>query len=151
MKRGVLLVSRYANLLPFYKSFFEELGFMDVHATDKDKDGLNMLINELKPRSIFIDSNFYSIGTPYMVGLLHEMFPGIYITAVNTGDFSENMAVWFIFHGANSYVSLPDGVEELKNGLKRIRNDEDYISPGVKRIIDGLDEWPDCNLKATRR
>jgi hypothetical protein len=54
MKSGVLLVSRYANLLPFYKSFFEGLGFPDVHTTDKDKDGLNMLINELNPRRIFI-------------------------------------------------------------------------------------------------
>jgi DNA-binding NarL/FixJ family response regulator len=152
MKRNaVLLVSRYTNLLPFYKSYFEWIGFSDIHTTDKDKDGLNMLINELRPRRIFIASNFYSIATPYMVGILHKMFPKIHITVVTTGDFSENMAVWFIYHGANSYVSLLDGIEELKNGLRNIRDGEDYISPAVKRIIDSLDEKPDCNLKITKR
>jgi DNA-binding NarL/FixJ family response regulator len=86
-----------------------------------------------------------------MVGLLHEAFPKINITAITTDDFPDNMAVWFIFHGAKSYVNLLDSVEELKNGLKHIRNGDDYVSPAVKSIIDSLDEKPDCNLKVTRR
>jgi hypothetical protein len=139
-RNAVLLISRYTNLLPFYKSFFEGLGFSDVHTTDKDKDGLNMLINELKPRRIFIASNFYSIATPYMVGLLHEMFPKINITAVTTDDFPNNMAAWFLFHEAKSYVNLLDSIEELKNGLKHIRGGENYVSPSVQRIIDGLED-----------
>lgn len=146
-----MLVSRYSNVLPFYKTFFEGLGFHDVHTTDKEKDGLNMLINELKPRRIFIASNFYSIATPYMVGLLHEKFPKINITVVSTDEFADNMAVWFIFHGAKSYVNLLDSVEELKNGLKHIRNGEEYVSPAVKQILEDIEEWPDCNTKITKR
>jgi DNA-binding CsgD family transcriptional regulator len=151
MRSGILLISRYTNLLSWYKSVFEEIGYIDVHVTDKDKDGLNMLINDLNPRGIFIASNFYSIGTPYMVGLLHEMFPKLNITAASVEYYPEELAAWFIFHGANSYVNLLDGVDEFKNGLKHIFGGEQYIAPGVKHLVDSIDEWPDCNLKVTRR
>jgi DNA-binding CsgD family transcriptional regulator len=151
MRREILLISRYTNLLPWYKSVFEEVGYIDVYVTDKDKDGLNMLINDIKPRGIFIASNFYSIGTPYMVGLLHEMFPKLNITVASVEDYPEELTPWFIFHGAKSYVNLLDGVDEFKNGLKHILGGERYIAPGTKYIIDSFDEWPDCNLKVTRR
>ena len=151
MRSKVLLVSRYTNLLPFYKSFFEGLGFTDVHITDKDKDGLNMLINEIKPRRIFIASNFYSIGTPYMVGLMHKMFPKLNINVASTDDFPDELATWFIIHGAHSYINLLDGIDEFKNGIMRVVKGEKYISPVVKHIIDNLEEWPDCNLSVTKR
>jgi DNA-binding NarL/FixJ family response regulator len=151
MRGGVLLVSRHANLLPFYKTFFEGIGFRDVHTTGKEKDGLNMVINELKPRNIFIESSFYSIATPYMVGLLHKKFRKINITAVTTDDFPDNMAVWFLFHGAKSYVNLLDSVDELKKGLIQIRNGENYISHSVQDIINKITEWPECNSKVTKR
>jgi len=153
MKIEVLLVSRYANLFPIFISYFEGLGFKSVYATDKDKDGLNMVINEIKPKYLFIASNFYGGGcTPYMVGLLHKNFPKIKITAVTLlDDFPDNMAVWFIMHGAKSYINLADGLDKFSDGIKKILNGGDYISPSVKRIIDGLDEWPVCRLDVTKR
>ncbi|MCL2044593.1 MAG: LuxR C-terminal-related transcriptional regulator [Treponema sp.] len=151
MRAGVLFVSRHTKLLPWYKTLLEEAGYRDVHVTDKDKDGLNMLINELNPRRIFITSNFYSIGTPYMVGLLHDMFPRKNITVASMEEFPDEMAVWFIFHGAGSYVNFLDGFEEFKNGLKHILYGEDYIAPAVKEVIDGIDEFPDCKLKVEKR
>ena len=151
MRSEILLISRNVNLLPWYKKIFEKAGFIDVTVTDRDKDGLNMLINDLKPRGIFIASNFYSIGTPYMIGLLHELFPKLNITVVSAEYYPEELAPWFIFHGAKSYVNFLDGVDEFKNGLKQIYYGENYISPETKLLIDSLDEWPDCNLKITRR
>lgn len=151
MRRGTLLVSRYFNLFPEYKTFFESLGYTDVHITDKDKDGLNMIINDLKPRHIFIASNFYSIGTPYMVGLLHEIHDKSTINVFTTDDFPDETAIWFIYHGAKSYVNLLDGVSEFKNGLTQIRNGEEYISHGVQHIMDELKERPDCRTNVRRR
>jgi DNA-binding CsgD family transcriptional regulator len=151
MNAGVLLISRKINLFPLYKSYFEEMGFFNVHITDKDKDGLNMHINELKPSRLFIASDFYSIGTPYMVGLLHKMFPKKIITAVTTDGFPDELAAWFIFHGAKSYVNFLDGVDEFNRGLKHILQGDDYLSPVIRQIIDNLEEWPDCNLNVTKR
>jgi len=152
MRVDVLAVCHYANLFPLFKEFFADMGFMSVYCTDKEKDGLNMIINEFKPRHLFIHSNFYGVCTPFMVGLLHKKFPKTKITAVTLlDDYPDNMAVWFIFHGANSYISLLDGYEEFKKSVRKILNGDDYITPSVKRIIDNLDEWPDCKLNVTKR
>ena len=151
MKTGVLFVSRYTNLLSWYKSLLEDAGYRDVHVTDKDKDGLNMLIRELKPSLVFMTSNFYSIGTPYMVGLLNEMFPRQNIAVASMEYFPDELAPWFIFHGAQSYVNFIDGIEEFNKGLKQILGGDDYVAPAIKEIIDSLDEIPECNLKITKR
>jgi DNA-binding CsgD family transcriptional regulator len=147
----VLLVSRNVNLLPWYKTYFEGLGFIDVHVTDKDRDGLNLLIRELKPRRVFMASDFYSIGTPFMVGVMHEKFPKLSINVASTSYYPDELATYFIFHGANSYVNLLDGVEEFKNGIIQITKGIPYISPAVKPYVDGIDEWPDCRLKVGKR
>ena len=68
MRGGALLVSRYTHWFPFFITLFEELGYSDVHVTDKEKDALNMLINEVNPQYLFIDSMFYSCATPLMIG-----------------------------------------------------------------------------------
>jgi len=151
VRPGALFVSRHTKLLPWYKSILEEAGYLNVHVTDKEKDGLNMLINELNPRRIFMTSDFYSIGTPYMVGLLHDMFPKKNIAVASMEEFPDEMEVWFIFHGAGSYVNFLDGFDEFKNGLKHILYGEDYIAPAIKEVIDGIDEFPDCKLKVEKR
>ena len=151
MKTGVLFVSRYTKLLPWYKVILEETGYQDVYVTDKDKDGLNMLIREMKPRLVFITSNFYSIGTPYMVGVLHKLFPRLVIAVASMDYFPDELATWFIFHGAQSYVNFLDGFEEFKTGLKKILYGNKYVAPTIKHIIEELDEIPDCNLSITKR
>jgi DNA-binding NarL/FixJ family response regulator len=151
MRTGVLFISRHTKLLPWYKSILEVVGYRNVHVTDKDKDGLNMLIRELKPRCIFMVSNFYSIGTPYMIGLLHEMFPRINIAVASMETFPDDMAAWCLFHGAQSFVNFLDGFDEFNHGLKHILDGDDYIAPAIKDIIDDIDEFPDCTLKITKR
>ena len=151
MRGGTLLASRYTNLLPHFKTRLEALGFTNVTVTDKDRDALTMLINELKPRRLFISSHFCSIGTPLMVGELCRIFPDLYIAAINTSAFSDKLAAWFIFHGAKSYVNLLDGIPAFHNGLHNILKGNDYIAPNVQKIIDAVPEWPDCSDKETKR
>jgi DNA-binding NarL/FixJ family response regulator len=138
-------------LFPHYKKRFEELGFKDVEVTGEEKDSLNMVINELKPRLVFIGSGFYQAGTPYMMGQILKRFPKLNITAVSTGEFPDELAVWFIWRGVKSYVNLLDGLDEFHFGLQEIRQGRPYIAPNVRLLMDDFPEWPDTLNKVTRR
>jgi len=148
---GTLIVSRAVNLHSRYKMRFEQLGYENVTVTGVKRDGLNMLINKIKPRLLIMGSDFYLAGTPYMTGELHALFPDLYIGVVSVHDYPLRLAPWFIWHGANAYASLWEGYEEFHRGLQIIRTGRQYISPKVKTIIEMFDEWPDTSNKITKR
>ena len=151
MSKGTLLVSRYTKLLPHFKKRLEALGFPDVHVTDKEKDGLNTVINEVKPHYVILGSNFYSAATPYMAGQLHNLFPRLTIAAVTTAPFPDDLAAWFVFHGVRYYINLFDGIDEFHHGLNCLLTGKEYIAPSVQRIINQFHEWPDVRHKADKR
>jgi DNA-binding NarL/FixJ family response regulator len=151
MPGGTLLVSRFVNWFPHFKMRLEALGFPGVNVTGADKDGLNMLINELNPGYVLISSNFYDCGTPYMIGQLLGVFPKLNIAVINAAPFPDETATWFIFHGVKAYIKLADGPDEFHHGLRRFLEGKEYIAPDVQRILDELAEWPDVNQKETRR
>jgi DNA-binding NarL/FixJ family response regulator len=151
MGGGTLLVSRAVNWFPHFKKRLEEMGFPDVHVTCKEKDGLNMLINELKPQYVLMSSNFYDCGTPYMVGQLLKVFPKLNVSVINTSPFPDAIAAWFIFHGIKYYVKWLDGKEEFNHGLQCILNKKKYIAADVQNILEKLAVWPDVPTKATKR
>lgn len=151
MAGGTLVVSRAEKLYPHFKKRFEQLGFDGVTVTGAEKDGLYMLINELKPRLLVIGSGFYQAGTPYMTGELHMRFPKLNIAAISTDDYPLSLAPWFIWHGVKSYVNLWEGLEEFYRGLQFVREGRQYISPLVQNIIERHHEWPDTRSKATKR
>jgi DNA-binding NarL/FixJ family response regulator len=146
-----LFVNRDIKLFPLYKMRIEELGFPNVHVTSRDKDGLNMLINELKPCYVLFDSNFYYCGTPYMIGQILSVFPKLNIAVVTTSHFPDDLAAWFIFHGIKTYVKYNDGLDEFHHGLKCFLNGKNYVAPDVQKITDGLPDWLDVTLSETRR
>jgi DNA-binding NarL/FixJ family response regulator len=146
-----LLVSRAKKLFPYYEKRLLALGFKDVEATGEEKDSLNMVINEKKPRLMLVESGFYHAGTPYMMGQLVKLFPKLNIAAVSLGEFPDSLAVWFIWHGVKSYVNLLEGLEEFYTGLEVIRQGKPYISANVQRLLDDFTEWPDTSNKVTRR
>jgi DNA-binding NarL/FixJ family response regulator len=151
MKGGTLVASRYSKLHSHFKRRLEALGFIDVFVTDREKDGLNMVINEIKPRFLIIGSHFYSAATPYMAGQLHTLFPQLTIAAVTTAPFPDDLAAWFVFHGARYYINLLDGIDEFKHGLNCLLQGTEYISPSVQRIISRRREWPDVRNRADKR
>jgi len=151
MPGGTLLISRAVNWFPQFKERLEALGFPDVHVTAVEKDGLNMLINELNPDYVLIDSNFYDCGTPYMVGQMLRVFTKLNIAVISTSPFPDAIAAWFVFHGVKFYVKWLDGKEEFHHGLQCFLDGKRYIAPDVQNILDGLAEWPVIPLKATRR
>jgi DNA-binding NarL/FixJ family response regulator len=151
MPGGTLLVSRLVNWFPHFKMRLEELGFPDVHATCTEKDGLNMLINELKPGYVLMGSNFYDCGTPYMAGQMLSVFPKLNIAVLGSNYFPDAVATWFMFHGIKSYVKVSDSKDEIRRGLQCVLNGKKYVAPDVQNILNGLGQWPVVPLKATRR
>jgi DNA-binding NarL/FixJ family response regulator len=151
MPGGTLLVSRYENWFAHFKTRLEALGFRDVHVTGKEKDALNVVINEVKPKNVLISSNFYSGATPYMVGQLIEAFPKVKFSVLTSGYFPDGLAVMFVIHGVKGYVKLADGKEEFHAGLTSIREGNNYVAPAVQKIIDGMEAYPEMRSKADKR
>jgi DNA-binding NarL/FixJ family response regulator len=148
---GTLMVSRAKKLFPQIKKRLEDLGFPDVEVTGEEKDSLNRVINEKKPRLILVGSGFYQAGTPYMMGELLRLFPKLNIAALSVYDFPDSLATYFIWRGVKSYVSLFEGFDEFHQGLKEVREGKNYISPAVRQLIELFPEWPDTKSKVTRR
>lgn len=150
MTGGTLFVSRSRKLFPLWMKKAPALGFRDVHVTGEDKDSLNTVINDLKPRLVMVGSCFYGAATPYMMGQLLKIFPGLNIAAVNIHEFPDGLAPFFIWHGVKSYVNLQEGEDEFYYGLEEIKQGHEYIAPTIKYVVDNC-EWPEINDKAEKR
>jgi DNA-binding NarL/FixJ family response regulator len=122
-----------------------------VEVTEEEKDSLNMVINEVKPRLVLMDSGFHHAGTPYMAGQILKRFPKLNIAAISAYEFPDSIAAWFIFYGIKSYLNLWEGMEEFCKGLQIVRQGGEYISPQLQKHIDLLSEWPKTNIEATMR
>jgi DNA-binding NarL/FixJ family response regulator len=127
-----LMVSRSKNLFPYYKQRLEELGYRNVIITDVGSDGLYMMIREIMPRIIFIDSAFKKGDTPFWITNLHKQFKKLNIAVISLADYPDDLAMYCIVNGAKSYVNQMDGMAEFDRGMKGILRGEEYISPGVR-------------------
>ena len=151
MTGGTLIVTRANNLHQHYKQRLEEFGFRNIFITDVERDGLRMLIDEMKPSLLIVEACFYETSTPYMLGVLHEDFPNLKIAVVNMLYYPENKAVRFIANGVQSYVSKIEGHDEFLKGMKCVKDGKAYISPNVKNIFNTLDIMPEPANRITRR
>ncbi|WP_461247166.1 response regulator transcription factor [Treponema sp. R6D11] len=151
MSNGVLVLTKAAGPHTELIGRLEALGFKDVTVTDKEKDALNTVICNMYPRLVMIDSWYYQDATAYRIGELVKQFPKLNIAVVSVHDFPASRAPWFIWEGAKSYVSLWEGEDEFKKGLRVVRDGGQYISPKVQELIDSFPEWPDTKDKMTRR
>jgi DNA-binding NarL/FixJ family response regulator len=129
----------------------EDLGFRQVVITGEEKDSLNMVINELKPRLVMVGSAFYQAGTPLMMRQLLKRFPRLNIAAVSVNEYPDRIAAWFIFYGVKSYLNLWEGYDEFHRGLQMVREGSEYISPQVRDVIDRFSEWPDTANEVSPR
>jgi len=145
------MVSRRVKLHEHYKKRLEALGFNDVTLTAADKDALNMLINELKPRLFMIGAGFYYSATPYMMNCLIKRFPDINIATISISEYPADLAMGFIINGVKSYVNYLDGVDQFYRGLDCVRNGKVYISNSVQERIEMRRELPEAAGKLTKR
>jgi DNA-binding NarL/FixJ family response regulator len=151
MMGGTLVVSRDTNLHTHYKEQFEQLGFRDVTVTANEKDGLNMVINDLDPRLLVIWCNFYQCATPYMMSLLLRLFPDLNIAAVSISGYPADLAMGLVINGVKSYVNYVDGIEQFYKGLNLIKKGEKYVSPLVEERMETRSELPRPSQELTER
>ena len=151
MAGGIIVISRAASLYPLYEQILKGLGYKDFTFSSAEKDGLDRLIEETNPRLLMMDSKFYEMGTPYMMGELIKRFPSLNTAAVSVERFAVSKAVYFYWHGVKSYVDLFEGFEEFKKGLRLVIDGKKYISPMVKNELKKNNVPPNVNLKATKR
>jgi DNA-binding NarL/FixJ family response regulator len=133
---GTLIVSRKTKLHEFFICKLKERGFKDVNATAVDKDGLNFIINDLKPALIFFDVEFYKSASCYMIRRLIKYFKKIKFVVVSLIEFPADLGMWLINNGVSSFLNLLEGEEQFFFGLDCIRNGKNYISPDVQARID---------------
>jgi DNA-binding NarL/FixJ family response regulator len=127
-----LVLSREKQLYPFLEKQLTGLGFTNIAITGEERDSLNSVINEKKPRLVLAGSGFYECSTPYMMGQLLKIFPKLNIAAVSVFyKIPDDLAMWFIYNGVRSYINFFEGPEEFYGGLHMVREGRTYISPGV--------------------
>ena len=143
MAGETLILCRENKLHNYYLERLKEKGFTNMTITDVDKDGLNNLIRELKPKLVLVEANFYECCTPYMMSELLNEFPDLNIVAVNVYKYPDNIAKGFIINGCKSYVNMLEGIEEFRNGLEKVKNGKKYVSPNVKALLELLPFLPD--------
>jgi DNA-binding NarL/FixJ family response regulator len=148
---GTLIISRAKNMLPVCKYYLKAVGFQNIDLTSEEKDSLNFVINELKPRLVFIESCFYEAVTPYMAGRLLRDFPKLRIVAFSVGEFPDDLAMWFYFCGVKNYINFRDGMCEFKRGIRKILRGEEFRSKKVQRRIDLRTEIPKLAYHFTNR
>jgi DNA-binding NarL/FixJ family response regulator len=137
MREEILLISRSTNNQTYFKTELEQRRhFPKVLVTDADKDGLNFLINDLKPKLVIIGAGFYYCSTAYMMSQLLKKFPDLNIAAVSISPYPADLAMWFIFNGVKSYFNFFDSAEEFFKGLDCIRDGKKFVSHSVQERID---------------
>jgi hypothetical protein len=108
--------------------------------TSEEKDSLNFVINEQKPRPVFIESCFYEAVTPYMTGRLLRDFPKLRIVPFSVGEFPDDLAMWFYFHGVKIISTSGTGCANSSGVCGKfcgVRNSVQKKSSGV--LICGED------------
>jgi DNA-binding NarL/FixJ family response regulator len=135
MKGGVLVASRAVNNHKFIKKRLEDMGIKNVFITAVDKDGLNLIIHDMKPELMIMDAKFYQCSTPYMMGLIKKEFPDLNMAAVCIDDYPADLGMYFIVNGVNSYFNLFEGIEQFKLGIENILNGKIFVSEIVKKRI----------------
>jgi DNA-binding NarL/FixJ family response regulator len=151
MTGGTLVISREINNHSYYKQRLEALGFSNVTMTDVEKDALNFLIHELKPKLLIMDARFYECCTPFLMGELHQKFPKIKMAALCIGEYPADTAMYFILNGIKSYVTTYDGYEQFYKGLGEICKGGECVSPSVLKRIDLRRDYPMPAGKITQK
>jgi DNA-binding NarL/FixJ family response regulator len=131
-------------LYPLFKKRLAELGFTNSEITGEERDSLNSVINDLKPRLVLVDSDFYECSTPYMMRQLLKTFPKLNIAAVSTlCKIPTDLAMWFIINGVKSYINFFEAPDEFYRGLSKVRDGQEYVSPEVIKRIEIRREMPE--------
>jgi DNA-binding NarL/FixJ family response regulator len=150
-RNGVLIVCRRSGIIPLGKMLLRTMGYLDVHGTTVSNNGLVFIINDLKPRIMFVEAGLYHDATPFRMEELLAQLPGLKIAAFSLGNYADSVAVEFKYRKLQGYINLEDGICEFRRGLKIILNGERYFSKMTEQQENLTDEEPKLGIDDTAR
>jgi DNA-binding NarL/FixJ family response regulator len=113
--------------------------------------GLIRVINECKPRLVFVEASFYDTATPYMLRKLRQKIPWLRIAVFSLGGCAPEMENRFLFYGIERYISLCHGMADFIHGFKAILDGKNYIAAKVRKRVAGLKNIPEPSDRESDR
>jgi DNA-binding NarL/FixJ family response regulator len=145
------MVSRSKDIFPLGKMILHHFGVTNVWGTTLDGDALTMIINDEKPSLIFMESSFYWTATPYMIGMLLHTMPYLRIAVFNLGDYPARLEPKFIRFGAESYITLRNGIAEFYRGIRLVLQGKPFIAGTVDKQFETVKDTMLLKPAATDR
>jgi DNA-binding NarL/FixJ family response regulator len=128
-----------------------EIRLRDIKGTTHSGNKLNRVINECKPRLVFVEASFYDTATPYMLRKLQQKIPWLRIAVFSLGECPPELENRFLFYGIERYISLSHGMADFIHGFKAILEGKTYIAWKVRKRIEGLDTMPEPSNRESGR
>jgi DNA-binding NarL/FixJ family response regulator len=147
----VLFVSRSKDLFPLAKLYTKRAGYSDIRGTTESGKGLYRVINECKPRLVFVDAGFYDTATPYMLRRLRQNISWLRIAVFALGPYPIEQELRFLFYGIERYISLYHGMADFIHGFTAILKGKTYVSRKVWEAFEGLETIPEPADKKSGR
>jgi DNA-binding NarL/FixJ family response regulator len=148
---GVLFVSASDGIFPLAKIYARKFGYENIKGTTLGRDALNRVINDYRPRLVFVDAGFYDTATPYMLARLREKMPGLTIAVFSLGECPEELETRFLLFGIERYISLRYGMADFIHGFKAILDGKPYVTARVRRRMDELEDIPEPSTRESER
>jgi DNA-binding NarL/FixJ family response regulator len=109
------------------------------------------VINECKPRLVFVEAGFYDTATPFMLRELQKKIPWLRIAVFSLGSCPVETELRFLFYGIERYISLSHGMADFIHGFNAILKGKTYVSRKVWKAFEGLKKIPDPTDKDSDR
>jgi len=139
---GTLLITRKIKLHDYFIGKLEAKGFCNVTATAVERNGLSMVINDICPRTILIDVEFYKSASCYMIRDLVKKYKNITFVVVSLMEFPADLGMWLIINGVKSYLNFIEGDKQFVHGLECVRDGKTFISADVQQRFNCRDNLP---------
>jgi DNA-binding NarL/FixJ family response regulator len=148
---GILFVSKSKDIFPMAKILCKQFGYSGMKGTTRGGDALKRVINEWRPRLVFVEAGFYDTATPYMIRRLQESMPFLTVAVFSLGECPLDIELRFLFFGVERYISLYYGRADFIHGFKAILEGKEYIAGKVRKRLDDLDEIPEPSTRESVR
>jgi DNA-binding NarL/FixJ family response regulator len=133
------------------KLYAKQFGCRDIKGTTQSGDRLNRVINEHKPRLVFVEAGFYDTATPYMLRELQEKIPWLKIAVFSLGERPLEQELRFLYYGIERYIALHHGLADFIHGFKAVLGGKNYVSRKVRNARDRLEVIPEPSNRESGR
>ena len=147
----ILFVSRSKDIFPLAKIYTKKFGYSDFKGTTRSGNKLHTVINECKPRLVFVEASFYGTATPYMLRKLQQKIPWLRLAVFSLGECAPELELRFLFYGIERYISLHYGIADFIHGLKAILDGKTYIAWKLRKRMEELESIPEPSNRESDR